>query len=83
MQLRDTYKTLAYPNLPCAIRRIPGAGTGPDRTPRVFHYPLEVLRIVPGQRVPLQKQTPQLADQMIRECQTLVLLLYALAFCQC
>src|SRR5690349_20636661 len=38
---------------------------------KLSHFPLELLRIVPGQRVTIDKQTPQHVDLMIRQCQTL------------
>jgi hypothetical protein len=71
-QFRQQYQIhLKYPQLPCAIRRMvisEGVKEG--------YYPLELLQILPGQRVKLQKQTPKLTEQMIRKCQTLVLIDY-------
>jgi hypothetical protein len=32
---------------------------------------MEVLKIVEGQRVPIDKQTPNMTEQMIRQCQVL------------
>jgi hypothetical protein len=32
---------------------------------------MEVLKIVEGQRVPIEKQTPKLVENMIRQCQVL------------
>jgi hypothetical protein len=43
-----------------------------QRTPqKESYYPMEVLKIVEGQRVPIDKQTPNLTEQMIRQCQVL------------
>lgn len=47
---------LKSPGLPCAIEKRPKV----DGKNRDSFYPLEVLKIVDGQRVPLDKQTPQL-----------------------
>jgi hypothetical protein len=43
-----------------------------QRTPqKESYYPMEVLNIIQGQRVPIDKQTPNLTEQMIRQCQVL------------
>ncbi|VDO50564.1 unnamed protein product [Haemonchus placei] len=58
---RKRYKReLRYPNLPLCI----------ERKPQGFVYhPMEVLEIERGQRVTTEKQTPQMSESMIRECQ--------------
>jgi hypothetical protein len=58
---------LDCPELPLVIQSKPGR-----EGPRESYYPMEVLRIVQGQRVSLHKQTPKLTEQMIRKCQALV-----------
>lgn len=46
----NTYKTrLAYPDLPCAVHKRPRSEDN--------YYPLEYLRILPGQHLSLEKQT--------------------------
>lgn len=51
---------LNYPNLPCVVER---------RGQREAYIPLELLLILPGQRVSLSQQTPKLTEQMIKKCQ--------------
>ncbi|KAL7076620.1 hypothetical protein ACQ4LE_004120 [Meloidogyne hapla] len=51
---------IRYRRLPCVIKRSPKGDS---------YYPLETLKIWQGQRVPIEKQTPQLTEQMIRNCQ--------------
>ncbi|KAL3088023.1 hypothetical protein niasHS_009309 [Heterodera schachtii] len=53
---------LRYPRLPCVIFR---------RGSNEAFFPMEVLKIIGGQRVPLDKQTPKLTEQMIKKCQVL------------
>uniref|UniRef100_A0A183C8T7 Piwi domain-containing protein n=1 Tax=Globodera pallida TaxID=36090 RepID=A0A183C8T7_GLOPA len=53
---------LRFPRLPCVIQR---------RGSRESFFPMEVLEIIDCQRVPLEKQTPKLTEQMIRKCQVL------------
>ncbi|KAL3102238.1 hypothetical protein niasHS_003647 [Heterodera schachtii] len=55
-------RRLLYPRLPCVIHR---------RGSQESFFPMEVLQIIDGQRVPLDKQTPKLTEQMIRKCQVL------------
>ncbi|KAL3122918.1 hypothetical protein niasHT_010318 [Heterodera trifolii] len=55
-------RRLRYPCLACVIHR---------RGNQESYFPMEVLNIVDGQRVPLDKQTPKLAEQMIKKCQVL------------
>uniref|UniRef100_A0A914I7V1 Piwi domain-containing protein n=1 Tax=Globodera rostochiensis TaxID=31243 RepID=A0A914I7V1_GLORO len=55
-------RRLRYPRLPCVIHR---------RGSRESFFPMEVLQIIDGQRVTLDKQTPKLTEQMIRKCQVL------------
>ena len=71
---------LQCPELPCAIERRPWHGKGESsgsegQQPKYVdsYYPLEVLKILPGQRVPIQKQTRALTQQMIQKCQSKVL----------
>ncbi|KAH7725804.1 piwi domain-containing protein [Aphelenchoides avenae] len=61
---------LRYPKLPCAIERRLARIDGQNRKVENY-YPIEVLEIVDGQRVSIQKQTPALTEQMIRQCQAL------------
>uniref|UniRef100_A0A915E2V3 Uncharacterized protein n=1 Tax=Ditylenchus dipsaci TaxID=166011 RepID=A0A915E2V3_9BILA len=60
---------LRFPRLPCIIERRPGKKE--DGKSNDSYYPLEVCTIVPGQRVSINQQTPQLTEQMIRNCQAL------------
>uniref|UniRef100_A0A914H5X1 Piwi domain-containing protein n=1 Tax=Globodera rostochiensis TaxID=31243 RepID=A0A914H5X1_GLORO len=55
-------RRLHFLRLPCVIHR---------RGSRESFFPMEVLQIIDGQRVTLDKQTPKLTDQMIRKCQVL------------
>lgn len=50
---KNLYQPLRYPRLPCVIERHPGR-----REEKINEscYPLEVLKIVDGQRVPREKQ---------------------------
>ncbi|KAL7080707.1 hypothetical protein ACQ4LE_000492 [Meloidogyne hapla] len=53
---------LRFPRLPCVIQK---AG------PKESFYPMELVKIVQGQRVPIDKQTPKLTEQMIKQCQVM------------
>ncbi|VDL85775.1 unnamed protein product [Nippostrongylus brasiliensis] len=58
--LKRYKRQLAHPHLPlCIERRAQGA----------IYHPMEVLEIERGQRVTTEKQTPQMSETMIRECQ--------------
>uniref|UniRef100_A0A914CJI1 Uncharacterized protein n=1 Tax=Acrobeloides nanus TaxID=290746 RepID=A0A914CJI1_9BILA len=57
-----------FPNLPCVVERKVKKVDGQNRTVD-SHYPMEVLVLEEGQRVPLSKMTPKLTEQMIRNCQ--------------
>uniref|UniRef100_A0A915NCN5 Uncharacterized protein n=1 Tax=Meloidogyne javanica TaxID=6303 RepID=A0A915NCN5_MELJA len=60
---QQTYHlNLRFGRLPCVIQK---AG------PKESFYPMELVKIVQGQRVPIDKQTPKLTEQMIRQCQVL------------
>ncbi|KAH7727256.1 piwi domain-containing protein [Aphelenchoides avenae] len=61
---------LRHYKLPCAIDRRVARIDGQSKKVENF-YPIEVLDIVDGQRVPLQKQSGSLTEQMIRQCQAL------------
>ncbi|KAH7702925.1 NRDE-3 protein, partial [Aphelenchoides avenae] len=61
---------LRFPNLPCVVERRVSRVDGQSKKVENF-YPIEVLEIVDGQRVSIQKQTPALTEQMIRQCQAL------------
>ncbi|KAH7689685.1 NRDE-3 protein, partial [Aphelenchoides avenae] len=61
---------LRFSKLPCVVevRKVRVEG----QTQKVEnYYPIEVLDIEDGQRVPLQKQSGALTEQMIRQCQAL------------
>ncbi|KAK5982839.1 hypothetical protein GCK32_014076 [Trichostrongylus colubriformis] len=58
--LKRYKRKLAYPNLPLCIERKPQG---------FIYHPLEVLEIERGQRVTTEKQTSQMSESMIRECQ--------------
>ncbi|VDO85954.1 unnamed protein product [Heligmosomoides polygyrus] len=53
-------RQLKHPNLPLCIERKPQG---------VIYHPMEVLEIERGQRVTTEKQTPQISESMIKECQ--------------
>lgn len=61
---------LRHYKLPCAIDRRVARIDGQNKKVENF-YPIEVLDIVDGQRVPLPKQSGALTEQMIRQCQAL------------
>ncbi|KAH7722413.1 NRDE-3 protein [Aphelenchoides avenae] len=59
-----------YKNLPCVVyRRV--ARVGEEYKKVESYWPIEVLEIIDGQRVPLEKQTPSLMEQMILQCQSM------------
>ncbi|KAH7662487.1 piwi domain-containing protein, partial [Aphelenchoides avenae] len=61
---------LRFPKLPCVVHRRVARVGGQNRKVDTY-YPIEVLEILDGQRVSIQKQTPALVEQMIRQCQAL------------
>ncbi|CAD5219105.1 unnamed protein product [Bursaphelenchus xylophilus] len=58
------YAVTVNPDLPCAVQL-------DSRNKREIYYPLEVLEIVEGQKVSIQKtqEEPNLTEMMTRECQ--------------
>uniref|UniRef100_A0A915DPU7 Piwi domain-containing protein n=1 Tax=Ditylenchus dipsaci TaxID=166011 RepID=A0A915DPU7_9BILA len=85
--LKDTQRTLMISgltdNLPIVLtltsrartfrlpkKRAVSSGDKGDRTNESY-YPMELLKILDGQRVPISKQSPALVDNLIRNCQLL------------
>ncbi|KAI1727543.1 piwi domain-containing protein [Ditylenchus destructor] len=57
---------IRYPDLPCVIEKMPSKSGIKES-----YYPIELVKIVAGQRVNFDQQTPVLVEQMIRNCQAL------------
>ncbi|RCN50346.1 piwi domain protein [Ancylostoma caninum] len=58
--MRRYKRQLQYPQLPLCIERKPRGA---------IYHPMEVLEIERGQRVTTEKQTSQMSEMMIKECQ--------------
>ncbi|KAI1719931.1 piwi domain-containing protein [Ditylenchus destructor] len=57
---------IPHPDLPCVVEKMPSKSGIKES-----YYPIELVKIVAGQRVNFDQQTPVLVEQMIRNCQAL------------